>query len=156
MKKIIFILAVIISTVYIASCKKNKGCKDPISINYDSDADEDDGSCKYGGTGGNVSLVVKPQHHGDPILNSANYPDTAYIKFNHQEFPGENASDYDLVVAGIHIGEDHVEIENLKPGKYFIFATGFDSSINARVLGGIPYTITAESGEVIVNVPVVE
>ena len=157
MKKTILIcitLAVCVFTM--PSCKKKKGCTDQNSISYDSEAEENDGSCKYAGTGGNVRLIIKPQHHGTPILNRTTYPDTAYLKFNVQESPGVNAYAYDLVVAGIHIGEDNVEIEGLKPGKYYILATGFDTTINERVLGGIPFIITAEAGEVIVNVPVVE
>lgn len=148
-------MAVAVAMIIIPSCKKKKGCTDQNSISYDSEAEENDGSCKYAGTGGNVTLVVRPQHHGTPILNGPSYPDTAYLKFNTQESFG-NFSNADLIVAGIHMGEDHVEIEGLKPGKYYILATGFDTTINQRVFGGIPYIITAEAGEVIVNVPVVE
>ena len=155
-KRIIICIILTISVIILPTCKKKKGCKDQNSLNYDSEAEEDDGSCKYAGIGGNVRLIIKPQHHGAPIFNLSTYPDTAYLKFNVQESPGVNSSDYDLIVAGIHVGEDHLEIEGLKPGKYYILATGFDTMFNQRVLGGIPYIITAEAGEVIVNVPVVE
>lgn len=157
MKKKIFLLAMlVISICILPSCKKKKGCTDINSISYDNEAEVVDGSCKVAGAGGNVTLVARPQHHGTPILNTASYPDTAYLKFNTQDSPGYNPSSFDLVVPGIHIGEDHVEVEGLRPGKYFIMMTGFDTTINERVIGGIPLIITAEFGEVVLNVPVVE
>lgn len=139
------------------ACKKDvkKGCKDPNSISYDPEAEEDDGSCKYAGTGGNTTIIAKPEHHGVPIISKIGYVDSAFVKFNTQNFPGTSASSYDLVIAGEE-GENHVHIPNLKPGKYYILMTGFDSTIVQRVSGGIPYILTQTSGEVVVTVPVTE
>ncbi len=155
-RQLLFVLIAI--TVAFASCKKDKkkGCKDPISINYDADAEEDNGSCAYGGIGGNVTIVAKPAHHGEPIISGTQgHPDSLFIKFNAIDFPGSDAALYDLRIEGDD-GHDHVEFSGLKPGKYYLYMTGFDSSGQYFVKGGIPYTLTATAGEVIVNVPVVE
>lgn len=64
-------------------------------------------------------------------------------------------ADYDLVVAG-EAREDHIHLENLKCGDYFIFMTGWDTSSNERVSGGIPYSISETSGEIDLEIPVTE
>ena len=45
MKKTILFFAVA-SLVAVTSCKK-KGCTDPTAINYNSEAEKDDGTCEY-------------------------------------------------------------------------------------------------------------
>ena len=42
-----FIYFIIIITLSFTSCKKNTGCTDSAAINYDSEANRDDGSCQY-------------------------------------------------------------------------------------------------------------
>ncbi len=156
MKKVMFLFIAIIVVVFVLpACKKKKGCMDSTSVSYDKDAEEDDGSCKYAGTGGNTTILAKPEHHAVPIISKIGYVDSAFVKFNTQNSPGTNASSYDLVIAG-EAGEDHVHIPNLKPGKYYIMMTGFDSTIVQRVSGGIPYILTQALGEAIVKVPVTE
>jgi hypothetical protein len=171
MKKILIAAIALTITFLYYSCKKDKkqGCMDPISIKYDSEAQEDDNSCIYGGSGGNITIVAKPQHHGEPITNKYGYPDSAFVKYNAINSPGSAASNYDLIIAGEQPvdttvqGEDHVHILNLKPGRYYIYMTGWDSSLTsispsgARVRGGIPVTISENSlPEVDVIVPVTE
>ena len=155
-KKLFIGYAVTVSFYLTPGCKSTKGCLDPISIDYNADADKDDGSCRYAGMGGNTKIVALPRHHSKLIISSAAYPDTAYVKFNAVESPGDNPFAYDMIVVG-DSGEDHVHLEGLKAGKYFIYMTGYDSAVvTHRVKGGIPYTLLQPSGEVDVVIPVTE
>src|SRR5437868_4509049 len=96
-KPILYFMAIVAVTFISASCSKDKkkGCMDPISISYDSEAEEDDGSCVYGGGGGNTTIVAKPRHHGFPIVSDSVHIDSAFVKYNVQNSPGSAASAYD-------------------------------------------------------------
>ena len=97
------------------------------------------GCCKAG-LDGEATMVVFPQHHGRPILSHSNYLDTAYIKFNTSDLPSDPTHNYDAIFVG-NVGEDHVHCTNVKCGKYYIYCTGFDTTINQRVTGGMAYKL---------------
>jgi hypothetical protein len=155
MKKILLFAMVLSTVAYSCKKDKHKGCTDPLSIRYDTEAEEDDNSCIYGGLGGNVTLVASPEHHGVPIVSDSTYVDSLFIKFNAIDSPGSNPSNYDVAVAG-EPGEDHVHYHGLKPGRYYIMMTGWDSTGNERVSGGLRITISQEQGEFEAVVPVTE
>ena len=118
-------------------------------------------SCnKSAGLGGNATLMVYGSHHDNPVINHIGYPDTVFIKFNVDEFPGTRPSDYDLIVAGTP-REEFVKVEGLKKGKYFVYMAGLDStwgSSGARVTGGLALKIKrSERNDVItLNIPLSE
>lgn len=109
------------------------------------------------GSGGEVNITFKPEHHGIPIFGSSTYVDTVYIKFNQTDFPGPSPSNYDMIVAG-KPDENFVKVNGLKCGQYFVFVVGFDTSAvwNTRVVGGLPIDFSEKSGEKTVIVPVSE
>jgi hypothetical protein len=117
-------------------------------------------SCKkpcMAGSGGDVTILFKPEHHTIPITGSSSYTDTVYIKYNSSDFPGPSPSNYDMVVAG-NPGENFVRVPGLKCGQYFVFAVGFDTSAawNIRVIGGLPIDFSDKSGTLSMTVPVNE
>lgn len=109
-------------------------------------------SCKKEGTGGQATIAAFPKHHEKPIKGA-----TVYLKFGTKELPGKNASDYDLTIAG-EADEDHIHIEELKWGDYYLYAVGYDSSIAKAVAGGVPVTIkrSERKKEIDVDIPVTE
>ena len=110
-------------------------------------------SCKKNGTGGENMITASPKHHGVLIPNA-----TVYIKYGATELPGKNPSDYDDSKIAIRKSatDAHAHFDGLLKGNYYIYAVGFDSTVNETVSGGIGVKITSKSGEQIVDVPVVE
>ncbi len=107
-------------------------------------------ACKKAGTGGQVTVAAIPQHHGKSI-----YGATVYVKFNTKDSPGTDAANYDMTIVG-DATEEHVHIEGLKKGDYYFYAVGYDSAISMPVYGGVPITIKEKSGEIDLEIPVVE
>lgn len=127
--KTVITLLLIASACIFSSCKKDK--------------------CEAG-QGGQLIITAFPKHHGN-----ATVPYWAYVKFNTQDLPGTSPSDFDLVIEG-DTTEDHIELEDLKCGDYFIYMIAFDTAINDTVVGGIPYSTEQETGEILLDVPVTE
>lgn len=110
---------------------------------------KDENKCTAG-SGGNVTLVLQPKHHSKLVR-----PITAYARYNSKDAP-PSMSNYDLVVAGDTTALNF-KLTNLKCGDYYLFVTGYDTSINKEVKGGIPYTISeGASGEINLDVPATE
>ena len=130
MKNLFLSVAIIITlSLAVSSCKKTK--------------------CT-GGAGGSTTIVAFPKHHGADTK-----PLWAYVKYNTKDFPGADAWLYDATIAG-DTTENHIELENLKCGDYYIYMIAIDPAISDTVVGGIPFSTEAESGEVNATVAVTE
>jgi hypothetical protein len=106
-------------------------------------------SCQKAGTGGDAQISYMVKHHDMHIPNA-----TVYIKFNADEFPGDNISEYDL--SDQSDSEGHGHFESLKKGKYYLYAVGYDSSVAQPVVGGVAIKIAKKDETVETTVPVTE
>ncbi len=110
-------------------------------------------SCKRNGTGGDASISFYVKHHAALIPGA-----TVYIKYGADEFPGSDVSKYDASVVCETTGPEtaHATFTGLLKGKYYLYATGFDSAIMQTVTGGIPVKIEKKSDQLTYDVPVKE
>jgi len=53
-------------------------------------------------------------------------------------------------------GDTFVYFRIHQPDSMFIYMTGWDTIISMQVVGGMPYTTTADTGSIHLNVPVTE
>jgi hypothetical protein len=86
-------------------------------------------SCKKNGTGGKADISATVIHHDHNIPFS-----TIHIKYGAKDFPGTNLSNYDY-----HIQTDangHADIKDLRYGDYYLYGTGYDSTIMSPIGGG--------------------
>jgi hypothetical protein len=116
--------------------------------------------CKKEGLDGEATFVVKPAHHGTPIVSIAGYRDSVYIKFGVTEIPENPTTDYDAVFVG-EIGENHIHVEHPKWGDYSVYCAGYDTTgtpDEGRVSGGVIVKLKRKqkAEEIIVEVPVTE
>ncbi len=107
-------------------------------------------SCKKEGEGGKASIKGRVLHHDTPIPGA-----TVMIKYGAKEIPGVNQSDYDQLVTAT-LSDASYSFENLRVGNYYLYSTGYDSSIMEIVTGGIPVTIKSKKEIKETNVPVTE
>lgn len=87
-------------------------------------------SCKKNDTGGKAEIHAHIGHHNTEISSSI-----VYIKFNSRSAPSDPTTNYDLKVEG-EATDNHVHIDELRPGNYYLYAVGFDKTINKTVKGG--------------------
>jgi hypothetical protein len=93
-------------------------------------------SCKKNALGGEAAIHARIFNSGNPVMG----PNTVYVKFKTSTQPNNPTTNYDLKVEG-EAGENHVHIEDLRPGDYFLYAVGFDSTDMRPVHGGVATSI---------------
>jgi len=84
---------------------------------------------------GNVTLNVKVLHHNWTIHYLP-----VYLKSNTTEWPGRDSTLYDSMTETTQNGR--CQFNNLYPGNYYIYASGYDPVVNNNVIGYMPVTIT--------------
>ncbi len=109
-------------------------------------------SCKKNNTGGSATVAAIPQHHGSSIKGAV-----LYVKFGAEELPSNPTANYDLRIEG-DPKEDHVHVEGLRYGHYYLYAEGYDSTIMQTVRGGLSVKIkwSERKEELDVKIPVTE
>lgn len=89
------------------------------------------------GIKGNLSLEVHVKHHSYDVAAI-----TVYLKMNATEFPGRDSSIYNL--SGQTDGYGKITFNNLYPGKYYVYASGFDAIWNGNVYGYSPLSLYSQ------------
>ena len=106
--------------------------------------------CTKAGAGGKAIINGHVKHHEISIPGSI-----VYLKYGAVEFPGSDVSTYDENTLASS-GDGHYEFKELKKGNYYIYGVGFDSTISAGVVGGVPVKIKNKTESIEINVPVAE
>lgn len=91
------------------------------------------------GKGGGAVLKITPRHHNRAIDSC-----TVYLKYNTLDAPAPGTNYDEAVKCVPENGKPVATFSNLKKGKYYIYGYGWDTEIEDTVMGGAPYTISAE------------
>jgi hypothetical protein len=87
---------------------------------------------------GTISLEAHAVHHSWDV-----YGITIYLKKNVTEFPGRDSSVYEF--KGIADSYGKFTFENLYPGNYYVYASGYDAVWGDHVAGYAPVVLDNNS-----------
>ncbi len=93
------------------------------------------------GKGGSATISVFPQHH-EVAKNLTAFK--AYIKYGTKDAPTSGLYDDSMVLVN-HDSLVSGSFAGLKNGDYYLYASGYDTSVNSNLHGGLPYTVTAQT-----------
>ena len=91
MKKYLFLLSIVL---ILFSCQKEQGCTDEIATNFNSIAEEDDGSCNYSVTGGH--WITQSQSQVGSVSTSMGGMIICDSSFNYTETNPDSLEPYKL------------------------------------------------------------
>lgn len=83
---------------------------------------------------GSISLEVHAVHHSWDVSGIM-----IYLERNATEFPGKDSSIYDFSMQADGYGK--ATFENLYPGNYYVYASGYDAAVNDHVFGYYPIVL---------------
>ncbi len=92
-------------------------------------------SCKKNDTGGKASLHVMVYNGTSPVKGA-----TLYVKFGEHHQPTDPTNNYDLKIQG-EVNDNHVHVEDLRMGDYYLYAIGYDSIAKKMIEGGVAASI---------------
>lgn len=87
-------------------------------------------SCKKNEDGGKAEIHALIFHGSTEIRNA-----DLYVKFGATSAPSDPTTDYDMKLKG-ESGDNHVHVEELRRGDYYLYAVGKDTVANQVVKGG--------------------
>jgi hypothetical protein len=87
-------------------------------------------SCTKNDTGGKALVHALIYYKGTPFNNA-----TVYVKFDAASAPADPSIDYDFIAYGEGT-DNHVHIDNLRPGKYYLYATAANAVTGSTLKGG--------------------
>jgi len=87
---------------------------------------------------GSISLEVKALHHTWEVGGIM-----VYLERGATEFPGQDSSIYDF--KGQADGYGTFTFENLYPGNYYLYASGYDSQWGDHVFGYMPVVLDSNT-----------
>lgn len=93
-------------------------------------------ACKENDVGGKATIHAMTFHGTTPMVGTA----TLYVKFDATSAPANPTTDFDLKLTG-EPDDNHVHVEELRPGNYYLYAVAFDSTASVAVKGGVATTI---------------
>lgn len=94
-------------------------------------------SCKKNDTGGKAELHAMIYHGATPIVGTT----TLYVTFDASTAPADPTQGYDLKLYG-EKDDNHVHVEELRPGNYYLYAMAYDSVAKKAVKGGAAAAIS--------------
>lgn len=89
---------------------------------------------------GTLSVDIKVMHHSWAVPNIP-----LYLKKNSSTFPGNDTSLYELKTIADSDGK--AIFNQLYPGNYYLFASGYDYYFGANVIGSMPLHLSTPTSE---------